>query len=82
MYIAATDCLPFIITATNKQQKNAMRLLHLFPLVASATAAVVVRDVSAISVEKDVPSSAGPALLESYMSYSIEFCYFPDYAGT
>lgn len=58
-----------------------MRLLQVSPIVASCAAAVVARS-SAISVDKDVPSSAGPALLEAYMSYSIEFCYFPDYAGT
>lgn len=34
-----------------------------------------------IPVNKMVSASAAPPVLQPYMSYSIEFCYFPDYAG-
>ncbi|KAH8691375.1 hypothetical protein BGW36DRAFT_400670 [Talaromyces proteolyticus] len=54
-------------------------ILFLSLAVATAIGAVIER--SPIYLNKEVSSSAGPAVLQPYMSYSIEFCYFPDYAG-
>lgn len=34
-----------------------------------------------VPVNEQISTSAAPAILQPYMSYSIEFCYFPDYAG-
>lgn len=37
---------------------------------------------SGITVEKTVPDSAGESVLQPFVSFSIEFAWFPVYAGT
>lgn len=52
---------------------------------AAAAAAVIshdVRDSSAITVSKSVPDNAGESVLHPFVSFSIEFAFFPDFAGT
>lgn len=59
----------------------------LVSLLFSATAVVAVptvleRDSSyPIQVSKDAPESAGVAILQPFVSFSIEFSSFPDFAG-
>jgi hypothetical protein len=36
---------------------------------------------SAIAVTKDAPQEAGDSILQPFVSFSIEFAFFPDYAG-
>jgi hypothetical protein len=55
-------------------------------LLAGAAAAAAVptagRDSSpAVDVSKDVPGSVGAAVLHPFVSFSIEFSSFPDFAG-
>jgi hypothetical protein len=37
---------------------------------------------STIEVSSTPPANTSAPLLEGFVSYSIEFAYFPDYAGT
>lgn len=57
----------------------------LVPLLLGATtvvaALVVEREVSPIEVGKDAPENAGAAVLHPFVSFSIEFSSFPDFAG-
>jgi hypothetical protein len=56
------------------------------PLLLSAAVAAAVPTVtergSPISVLKHAPDTAGAAVLHPFVSFSIEFAFFPDYAGT
>ena len=56
--------------------------LLLSAAVAAAVPAVIERDSSSVSVAKDAPDTAGAAVLRPFVSFSIEFAFFPDYAGT
>lgn len=56
--------------------------LFLGAAVATAVPTVVERDSSsAVTVTKDAPESAGAAVLHPFVSFSIEFAFFPDFAG-
>lgn len=59
-------------------------VLDALPLpIGAAVAAEVLtsaRDDSAIAVNMTVPNSAGPAVLQPFVSFSIEFALFPDFA--
>ncbi|KAK5790255.1 hypothetical protein VI817_007542 [Penicillium citrinum] len=57
--------------------------MFIFLLLGATTvvAALVERGVSPIAVDKDVPESAGAAVLHPFVSFSIEFSSFPDFAG-
>lgn len=56
------------------------------PLLLSAAVAAAVPTVtergSPMSVLKHTPDTAGAAVLHPFVSFSIEFAFFPDYAGT
>lgn len=50
--------------------------------VAAAVPTLVEREASsAVIVTKDVPDTAGAAVLHPFVSFSIEFAFFPDFAG-
>lgn len=49
--------------------------------VAVAVPSLVERASSAVTVTKDVPDTAGAAVLHPFVSFSIEFSSFPDFAG-
>ncbi|KAJ5668439.1 uncharacterized protein N7477_007009 [Penicillium maclennaniae] len=55
--------------------------LLLSAAVAAAVPTVSQRDNSPVSVAKDAPNTAGAAILHPFVSFSIEFAFFPDYAG-
>jgi hypothetical protein len=55
--------------------------LLLSAVVVAAVPTVVERDSLPISVSKDTPDNAGAAVLHPFVSFSIEFAFFPDYAG-
>jgi len=57
--------------------------MHISLLLGATTvvAALVEREVSPITIDKDVPESAGAAVLHPFVSFSIEFSSFPDFAG-
>lgn len=50
--------------------------------VATAVPTTAGSDVSTISVGEAVPQAAGAAVLSPFVSFSIEFSSFPDFAGT
>jgi hypothetical protein len=61
-----------------------MRLFSLLCTAATAAAAAISHDVrqsSPIAVSESVPNNAGDPVLAPFVSYSIEFAFFPDYAG-
>lgn len=49
---------------------------------AAALAANPAASLSPIPVQESVPEEAGAAVLQPFVSYSIEFAFFPDYAGS
>lgn len=49
--------------------------------VAAALPTLGERDTSAIAVENTAPQTAGAAVLHPFVSFSIEFAFFPDFAG-
>lgn len=50
--------------------------------IVAAVPTAVERDVSpSIQVSKNAPDSAGAAVLHPFVSFSIEFSSFPDFAG-
>lgn len=55
----------------------------LVPLVLAAASIAVATPLSsnAIVVSEKVPTDAGPSVLQPFVSFSIEFAFFPDYAG-
>ncbi|KAL1849762.1 hypothetical protein Plec18167_008478 [Paecilomyces lecythidis] len=55
----------------------------LVPLVLAAASIAVATPLSsnAIVVSENVPTDAGPSVLQPFVSFSIEFAFFPDYAG-
>lgn len=56
--------------------------LFLGAAVATAAPTVVERGSSSpVPVTQDVPDSAGAAVLHPFVSFSIEFAFFPDFAG-
>lgn len=55
--------------------------LLLSAAVAAAVPTVIERDSSLVSVAKHAPDTAGAAILPPFVSFSIEFAFFPDYAG-
>jgi hypothetical protein len=54
-----------------------MKFINLWniPLILSAGVA------ADITVSRKVPDDAGEPVLQPFVSFSIEFAYFPDYAG-
>jgi len=42
---------------------------------------VVCGNSTSFAVSSSLPSSAGVPVLEAFVSYSIEFAFFPDFAG-
>jgi hypothetical protein len=50
--------------------------------IAAAVPTTIERDNSAIAVSEEVPQAAGAAVLSPFVSFSIEFSSFPDFAGT
>ncbi|KAL1961879.1 hypothetical protein VTN77DRAFT_959 [Rasamsonia byssochlamydoides] len=61
-----------------------MRPSSLLCTAATAAAAAIshnIRDSSPIAVSESVPASAGDPVLPPFVSFSIEFAFFPDYAG-
>jgi hypothetical protein len=54
-------------------------LLLLGSSAAAATAAATSGDTHVLSVT--APNTAGPAVLSPFVCFSIEFVYFPDFAG-
>jgi hypothetical protein len=56
--------------------------LLLAAAMAAAVPTAVERDVSAIAVSREAPQTAGAAVLSPFVSFSIEFSSFPDFAGT
>ncbi|KAF3406866.1 Beta-glucuronidase [Talaromyces pinophilus] len=58
-----------------------MRMALLLYLARAGLAGSIAPTSSVVPVSEQVSTSAAPAILQPYMSYSIEFCYFPDYAG-
>jgi len=55
--------------------------LLLSAAVAAAIPTVIESGSSSISVAKSAPDTAGAAVLHPFVSFSIEFASFPDYAG-
>jgi hypothetical protein len=49
--------------------------------VAAAVPTTAGRDVSPIAVSQEIPQTAGAAVLSPFVSFSIEFSSFPDFAG-
>lgn len=47
----------------------------------AAVPTIVERDGSSVQVNKEVPEGAGEAILQPFVSFSIEFSSFPDFAG-
>lgn len=61
-----------------------MRPSSLLFTAATAAAAAIshrVRDSAPIAVSGSVPDNAGDPVLHPFVSFSIEFAFFPDYAG-
>lgn len=58
--------------------------LLLGAVAVAAVPTVVARDSSSspVAVSSTVPDTAGAAILHPFVSYSIEFAFFPDFAGT
>ena len=57
-------------------------LLFVATIVAAVPTVYEVDSSSAVAVSTVVPEDAGAAILRPFVSFSIEFAFFPDYAGT
>lgn len=66
-----------------RDQSSAMLVSLLFGATAVVAAPTVLeRDSSfPIQVSKDAPEGVGAAILQPFVSFSIEFSSFPDFAG-
>ncbi|KAJ5108405.1 beta-glucuronidase [Penicillium angulare] len=58
-----------------------MILFKILSLLCGLTASVSLVDAASYVVEETPPQDAAPPVLSPFVSFSIEFVYFPDYAG-
>lgn len=55
----------------------------LVPVILAAASVAVATPLSsnAVAVSEKVPADAGPPVLQPFVGFSIEFAFFPDFAG-